>query len=58
LDFLESQANLVRLAQTDGIIVSILFGAVYFVGGLGGLVWIFGAEKAADKVQIADFAEE
>ena len=29
------------LAQTDGTVVSILFGAVYFiVGGLGGLVWL------------------
>ena len=35
------------LAQTDGTVVSILFGAVYFiVGALGGLVWIFSAEKA------------
>jgi uncharacterized membrane protein YbhN (UPF0104 family) len=36
------------LAQTDGTVVSILFGLVYFLlGGLGGLVWIFSAEKAA-----------
>jgi hypothetical protein len=36
------------LAQTDGTVVSILFGAVYFiVGAAGGLVWIFSAEKAA-----------
>jgi uncharacterized membrane protein YbhN (UPF0104 family) len=36
------------LAQTDGTVVSILFGAVYFiVGAVGGLVWIFSAEKAA-----------
>jgi len=35
------------LARTDGMVVSILFGLVYFiVGGLGGLVWIFSAEKA------------
>jgi uncharacterized membrane protein YbhN (UPF0104 family) len=35
------------LAQTDGTVVSILFGLVYFLlGGLGGLVWIFSAEKA------------
>ena len=35
------------LAQADGTVVSILFGAVYFiVGALGGLVWIFSAEKA------------
>lgn len=37
------------LAQTDGIVVSILFGAVYFiVGALGGLVWIISAEREAD----------
>jgi glycosyltransferase 2 family protein len=36
------------LAQMDGTVVSILFGAVYFiVGAFGGLVWIFSAEKAA-----------
>jgi len=36
------------LAQTDGTVVSILFGAVYFfVGAIGGLVWIFSAEKAS-----------
>ncbi|WP_407179631.1 lysylphosphatidylglycerol synthase transmembrane domain-containing protein [Bradyrhizobium sp. STM 3562] len=36
------------LAQTDGTVVSILFGAISFiVGALGGLVWIFSAEKAA-----------
>jgi uncharacterized membrane protein YbhN (UPF0104 family) len=34
------------LAQTDGTIVSILFGAVTFlVGCAGGLVWIFSGEK-------------
>jgi flagellar basal body-associated protein FliL len=32
----------------DGTVVSILFGVVYFIlGGMGGLVWIFSAEKAA-----------
>jgi uncharacterized membrane protein YbhN (UPF0104 family) len=36
------------LAQTDGTVVSILFGAVYFiVGAAGGLVWVFSAEKTA-----------
>jgi uncharacterized membrane protein YbhN (UPF0104 family) len=36
------------LAQMDGTVVSILFGAVFFiVGGVGGLVWIFSAEKTA-----------
>jgi glycosyltransferase 2 family protein len=36
------------LAQMDGTVVSILFGMVYFiVGGVGGLVWIFSAEKSS-----------
>ena len=35
------------LAQTDGTIVSLLFGATSFiVGAIGGLVWILSAEKA------------
>jgi uncharacterized membrane protein YbhN (UPF0104 family) len=35
------------LAANEGINVSLLFGAVSFiVGGFGGLVWIFSAEKA------------
>jgi glycosyltransferase 2 family protein len=34
------------LAQADGTVVSILFGATYFiVGAIGGLVWVFSAEK-------------
>ena len=42
------------LARTDGMVVSILFGLVYFiVGGLGGLVWIFSAEKANGTIEIA-----
>jgi uncharacterized membrane protein YbhN (UPF0104 family) len=46
------------LAQMDGTVVSILFGLVYFVvGGLGGLVWIFSAEKAAGAVPLAGSAE-
>jgi hypothetical protein len=46
------------LAQMDGTVVSILFGLVYFVvGGLGGLVWIFSAEKAARAVPLAGNAE-
>src|SRR5882757_6480984 len=37
------------LAQMDGTVVSILFGAVYFiVGCVGGLVWIFSAEKTSE----------
>jgi len=36
------------LAQADGTMVSILFGAVSFiVSAIGGLVWIFSKEKAA-----------
>ncbi len=36
------------LATNEGINVSLLFGAVTFVAGaIGGLVWIFSAEKAA-----------
>ena len=35
------------LATSEGINVSLLYGAVIFVvGALGGLVWIFSAEKA------------
>jgi hypothetical protein len=35
------------LATNEGINISLLFGAVFFiVGALGGLVWIFSAEKA------------
>jgi glycosyltransferase 2 family protein len=42
------------LAQTDGTVVSILFGLVYFVvGGLGGLVWILSAEKGSRLLQVA-----
>jgi uncharacterized membrane protein YbhN (UPF0104 family) len=46
------------LAPTDGTVVSILFGAVYFiVGCLGGLVWIFSAEKTAGAMPLAGNAE-
>src|SRR6202166_4246019 len=42
------------LAQTDGTVVSILFGAVSFiVGAAGGLVWIFSAEKTAAPMAVA-----
>jgi len=38
------------LAASEGVNVSLLFGAVYFiVGAIGGLVWILSAEKAAHK---------
>jgi uncharacterized membrane protein YbhN (UPF0104 family) len=37
------------LAQTDGTVVSILFGAVSFiVGAAGGLVWILSEEKSLE----------
>jgi hypothetical protein len=43
------------LAQTDGTVVSILFGAVYFiVGAAGGLVWILSAEKAATVMEVSE----
>ena len=36
------------LVQADGTMVSLLFGASsFFVGAIGGLVWVFSAEKAA-----------
>jgi glycosyltransferase 2 family protein len=36
------------LMTNEGINVSLLFGVVYFiVGAIGGLVWVFSAEKAA-----------
>jgi uncharacterized membrane protein YbhN (UPF0104 family) len=36
------------LVTNEGVNVSLLFGAVYFIAGaIGGLVWIFSAEKAA-----------
>ncbi len=47
------------LAQTDGTVVSILFGAVYFiVGAIGGLVWIFSAEKGSGHIKVAHATEE
>ncbi len=47
------------LAQTDGTVVSILFGAISFiVGALGGLVWIFSAEKGAGGIAVAHAVED
>lgn len=47
------------LAQADGTVVSILFGAVYFiVGVLGGLVWIFSAEKQTGAIAVAPATED
>ena len=37
------------LVQADGTVVSILFGAVYFiVGAFGGIVWVLSAEKGSE----------
>jgi glycosyltransferase 2 family protein len=47
------------LAPADGTMVSILFGAVYFiVGALGGLVWIFSAEKTSGSLEVAHAVED
>jgi hypothetical protein len=36
------------LIANEGVNISLLFGAVYFiVGAIGGVVWILSAEKAA-----------
>jgi glycosyltransferase 2 family protein len=40
------------LMPNEGINISLLYGAVYFiVGAVGGLVWIFSAEKAAKDTE-------
>jgi uncharacterized membrane protein YbhN (UPF0104 family) len=47
-----------ELSQTEGTVVSILFGAVYFVlGALGGLVWVCSSEKTAEAIELVP-AEE
>jgi len=46
------------LMTNEGINVSLLFGAVTFaVGALGGLVWIFSAEKAASRSEPIEVAK-
>jgi len=46
------------LAQADGTVVSILFGATYLiVGAIGGLVWVFSAEKASGSIEVAGAPE-
>jgi hypothetical protein len=46
------------LATHEGINVSLLFGAVYFiVGAFGGLIWILSAEKAAQGTAPIPVAE-
>jgi uncharacterized membrane protein YbhN (UPF0104 family) len=38
------------IAASEGVNISLLFGAVYFlVGALGGLVWIFSAESSINR---------
>lgn len=45
------------LPQADGLVVSLLYGAVSFlVGALGGLVWVISAEKA--KAGTMELAQE
>jgi uncharacterized membrane protein YbhN (UPF0104 family) len=47
------------LAPADGTVVSILFGAIYFiVGGMGGLVWILSAEKGAGGLAVPATVED
>lgn len=44
-----------QLPQSDGINISLLFGAVtFFVGLIGGLVWILSKEKAVGSPQAID----
>jgi uncharacterized membrane protein YbhN (UPF0104 family) len=43
------------LMTAEGVNVSLLFGAVSFiVGAVGGLVWIFSAEKGSGPIQVPD----
>src|SRR5689334_16666807 len=47
------------LVPTDGTVVSILFGAVFFiVGAMGGLVWILSAEKGKGHLTIPATVED
>jgi glycosyltransferase 2 family protein len=47
------------LPQADGLVVSLLYGAVSFaVGALGGLVWILSAEKAARGTASMELQEQ
>jgi uncharacterized membrane protein YbhN (UPF0104 family) len=40
------------LAAADGVTISLLFGAIYFiVGAIGGLAWLLSSEKAAKGAQ-------
>ena len=43
------------LAQTDGTVVSLLFGASSFIGGaIGGLVWILSSEKTSQSDHVPE----
>jgi uncharacterized membrane protein YbhN (UPF0104 family) len=47
------------LPQDDGLMVSLLYGAVSFaVGALGGIVWILSAEKAARGAAAIEIQEQ
>jgi len=47
------------LAPMDGTVVSILFGAIYFiVGAFGGLVWIMSAEKTYESIEIPAVSDQ
>jgi uncharacterized membrane protein YbhN (UPF0104 family) len=46
------------LVANEGVNVSLLYGAVYFVAGaIGGLVWILSAEKAAKETEQIEATE-
>jgi len=46
------------LVTNEGINISLLFGAVYFIAGaIGGLVWIFSAEKVAKDTEQIEAVE-
>jgi hypothetical protein len=43
------------LAQADGTIVSLLFGAAFFiVGAIGGLVWVLSSEKTSQSDHVPE----
>jgi glycosyltransferase 2 family protein len=47
------------LVANEGVNISLLFGAVYFItGAIGGLVWIFSAEKAAKGMKPIEVPSE
>ena len=47
------------LSGADGVTISILFGAVYFVtGAIGGLAWLYSPEKAEASTADVLIADE